>query len=230
MDVVIVNKKDDERKKARELRLKGWSYSQIVEELGVSKGSVSHWCRDIRLTPEQKEVIHDRQIKRGANNKGARTNEIEARKGRQKAQKIGREQAKTGSELHLMGCMLYWAEGAKSKPNYVHFANSDPEMLLLMMQFFRNELNVLEEQFKLQIHCYAQDDTKVEAIEQYWLNLLQLKRDCLYKTQRLQGSERSLNRLPKGIGAIRINSTELLMQILGAIQEYGDFDNPDWLF
>lgn len=36
--------------------------------------------------------------------------------------------------LHLAGCMLYWAEGAKSR-NTIEFANSDPNMVRLFCRF-----------------------------------------------------------------------------------------------
>src|SRR6516165_3172880 len=41
------NAKDDLRAKARELRLHGLDYEEIVAQLGVSKSSVSLWVRDL---------------------------------------------------------------------------------------------------------------------------------------------------------------------------------------
>ncbi|MFF3665079.1 hypothetical protein [Microtetraspora malaysiensis] len=53
------NAKDDLRARARELRLAGRSYNEIVSELGVSKSSVSLWVRDLpeppRLSPERRK-------------------------------------------------------------------------------------------------------------------------------------------------------------------------------
>ena len=36
-----------EQERARELRAQGWTYTEIMAELGVSKSSVSLWCRDV---------------------------------------------------------------------------------------------------------------------------------------------------------------------------------------
>jgi hypothetical protein len=36
-----------EQERARELRASGWTYTEITAELGVSKSSVSLWCRDV---------------------------------------------------------------------------------------------------------------------------------------------------------------------------------------
>jgi orotate phosphoribosyltransferase-like protein len=54
--------KDDLRAKARELRLRGWTYDQIEAELGCSRSSVSLWVRDLpkperRRSPEEAAAI-----------------------------------------------------------------------------------------------------------------------------------------------------------------------------
>jgi transposase-like protein len=41
------NAKDDLHAAAIELRLRGWTYSEIARELGVSKASLSLWLRDV---------------------------------------------------------------------------------------------------------------------------------------------------------------------------------------
>lgn len=45
--------KSKERLLARELRLQGLSVRVIAKNVGVSVGSVSRWCQDILLLPEQ---------------------------------------------------------------------------------------------------------------------------------------------------------------------------------
>ena len=50
--------KTDEKRKARKLRsVYGWSVRRIAKHVGVSKGSVSLWVRDIELTEKQKEHL-----------------------------------------------------------------------------------------------------------------------------------------------------------------------------
>lgn len=44
--------------RAIELRKQGKSYNEIVEELGVSKSSVSYWVRDVELTEEQQQKLY----------------------------------------------------------------------------------------------------------------------------------------------------------------------------
>lgn len=43
--------KDDLRAEAREMRIKGSTYDEIQDALGVSKGSISLWVRDLPKPP-----------------------------------------------------------------------------------------------------------------------------------------------------------------------------------
>ena len=226
----MVKAKEEEQALARELRKQGWSYTQIADELEVSKGSVHNWCKDIELSPEQKKQNREKQIQRGKANKGAQKNKEDALLERKEYQESGRIKARERSRLHMIGCMLYWAEGAKSSRNVVQFANSDSHMILIFAEFLRKELDVLEDMIKVQVHCHTNVDEERIAIENYWLNLLHIPRENLYKTQVVKSSGKSRNRLEYGVCSIIVNSTELLHHIFGSIQEYGDFNNEDWLY
>lgn len=218
------------REKARQLRqVDGMSVRDIAETLGVAKSSVSTWVRDIILTASQVEALKAKQHLYGAQNEGARTNSKKFRKKRMAYQQIGRERARTGSRLHQTGCMLYWAEGAKKK-NVVYFVNSDPNMMVLFMRFLREELFVEDDRISVHIHCHTNDPDRMRGIETYWLNLLHLPDSSLRKTQVKKGSDTRMNILENGVCGIAVYSTELTHHIYGAIQEYGGFDNPAWLF
>jgi hypothetical protein len=43
--------KVEERARARELRAQSWTLTEIADELGVAKGSVSVWVRDVDFEP-----------------------------------------------------------------------------------------------------------------------------------------------------------------------------------
>lgn len=218
------------REEARRLRHEeGRSIGDIALVLNVSKSTVSTWVRDIELTKEQIDALKMNQHRYGAQNRGARANHARAKSKRERHQQTGREQARKGSLLHAIGCMLYWAEGAKRR-NTLYFVNSDPHMLLLFMRFLREEMQIDDDVCRVFIHCHTQDVDEIRRIEQYWLNLLGLSPSCLRKTQVKQGSKTRKNILENGVCGIGINNTELTHQIYGAIQEYGGFENPDWLF
>ena len=56
-----------------------------------------------------------------------------------------------GTLLHQAGCMLYWAEGAKSR-NSAKFANSDPPMMLLFRRFLTTALGVDRGEIRMSIN------------------------------------------------------------------------------
>lgn len=217
------------REKACSLRQEGMSVRVIAEVLGVSKGSISEWVRDIVLSEEQLLKLKSNQSHYGNQVAGSTANKEKSRAKRIAFQQAGRERAREHRPLHLMGCMLYWAEGAKAR-NGIYFANSDPHMTVLFMCFLREELNVADENVKLLVHCHSTDAAEIQRIEQYWTTLLGLPLSALSKTQIKKGSNTRKNILENGVCSIRVYSTELAQHIYGAIQEYGGFDNPNWLF
>ncbi|MBC7811535.1 MAG: hypothetical protein H7175_10330 [Burkholderiales bacterium] len=223
----MAHAKREVREKARELRHGGMSVREIATTLNVSKGSVSLWVHDIVLSEEQISELKKHQHRYAGQNKGGRSNHTIYMERRKAFQVAGREKARQGSPLHLAGCMLYWAEGAKSRGNLV-FVNSDANMMLLFMRFLREELSVTDDLIRMYIHCHNAAD--VIRIESYWLGLLQLPTTCLRKANVKQGSDTRRNTLSNGVCTIAIHRTEILQHIFGAIQEYGGFENPAWLF
>lgn len=220
--------KRETRIQARQLRSKGHSTSEIAAMVGASKSSVSVWVRDVELTEEQKMILRQKQPRWTAQNNGAQGNREKAKQQREIFQQEGREKAQQGSSLHLAGCMLYWAEGAKGR-NHLHFANSDPNMQQLFVRFLREEFLISDEDIKLQIHCHSEDESIHQRCREFWSQLLDLPESNVNKIQVKKGSETRKNRLEYGICAIRVYNTQIVQHIYGAIQVYGGFVNPDWL-
>lgn len=218
--------KPEKRTKARYLREQGWSVRAITDELDVSKSSVSRWIRDIELTDEQHKTLKNNQ--KDYLQKGTKVNSENSLKQRQLYQEMGSQKAKEMRPLHMMGCMLYWAEGTKDR-NRVEFVNSDINMMKIFIQFLRNELGVPTSEISIRVTCHETNIVIVEKIERFWLKLLELPHNSLQKTQFKQGSNSRRNRLQYGICSIRVDNTMVVQHIFGAIQEYGQFNNTDWL-
>ena len=129
---MFVRAKVAEREAAPALRAMGMPYKRIAAELGVSANSAYHWTRDIRLTPDQEQA--NLRGPNGPHNtdrvqRAAATWAARCRARRAAYQADGRAAAREHDPLHLAGCMLYWAEGAKRR-NTIQFTNSDSRMLL----------------------------------------------------------------------------------------------------
>lgn len=216
------------REEARQLRQQGHSIRDIAAKLGVSRGSVSVWVRDIVLTVDQIETLKANQRSYAAQTTGAQVNKRKFRELRAVYQAHGRARAKEMRPLHMLGCALYWAEGAKRKN--VYFANSDPNMIILFVRFLREEMNVADSEIVIYIHCHTNIPHEMKEIEDYWIGLLGLSQSNLRKTYTKKGSQIKRSVLAHGVCGVGVYSVELVQHIFGAIQEYGGFDNPDWLF
>ncbi|MDG5802004.1 hypothetical protein P9869_04920 [Streptomyces ossamyceticus] len=167
------NAKDDLKAKARELRLKGWTYDQIQLELGCSRSSISLWVRDLPR-PERKRTYEESAAiaRRGWEAKlRIREEERQARKATAHSQ-IG---SLTDRELFLVGVGLYWAEGSKSKPyarrECVTFVNSDPDVIALYMAWL-DLLGVERERMRFRVMIHETAD--VDAAERFWAALAQV--------------------------------------------------------
>jgi transcriptional regulator with XRE-family HTH domain len=167
------NAKDDLRAKARELRLQGLDYDEIVAQLGVSKSSVSLWVRDLPRPPG----VTSEECARRAAERIRRYWAVErpvraARRVAATAEAAASIGGMTDREILIAGAVAYWCEGAKNKPHRradrVTFANSDPELVSFFLLFLdtagipRSDLA-----FQLQIH----ETADVAAAERFWLTL-----------------------------------------------------------
>lgn len=128
--------------------------------------------------------------------------------------------------------MLYWAEGAKQR-NTVKFCNSDPHMLAYFRHFLVEAMGISPSQLTLRLHVYLGNGLSIKEVEEFWLEELQLPRDCLRKHAinplPTSSSGKKKRKLPYGVATLTLGSTEVVQHIFGAIQEYGGFEEPRWL-
>jgi transposase-like protein len=225
--------KTREREEARRLRKEdGESVKEIAKRLRVAASSVSRWVRDIELTAEQHEALCQRSALYNAQMKGRSVVAERCRALRQQWQDEGRALARSGHPFHAAGCMLYWAEGSKDR-NVVGLSNSDPEVLRYFLAFLKTFFGVPDE--KVRVHCnlFADHIERQEAIEGFWLDALNLPRGCLQKSTvnvySKYSARKRQNVLPYGTGKLRVCSTRIVQSIYGSIQEYGQFNRPEWL-
>jgi transcriptional regulator with XRE-family HTH domain len=219
--------KPEERKRARELRQEGWAIHEIAKELKIRKETVSKWLRDIELTEDMKAKMKERNPHWESQQKGAQVNKEKAYELRINYQEAGRNKAQEGSFLHLIGSMLYWAEGAKDR-TALRFINTDANMLKLFMRFLREEMNVEDEFIGLQVLHHTTDENEITRIRKYWLECLELPSSTRVSMYVKVGTTSRKKRYDNGICAIEVGSVKVLQHIYGAIQEYIGFEQPKW--
>jgi len=205
-----------EKDEAILMREKGHSIGYISQYLGVAKSSVSLWVRDIELSFDQlkklesnshsTQAVENRRKSRLANELIKRNLVINEAK--DSIEKID------DKNLKLIGVMLYWAEGGKTQRT-VRFSNGDPEMIKIMMVFFRRYCLVPEEKFRGYIHIHPHLDHRVA--EKYWSSVSGIPLDQFFKTYRKKNisSKNLKNSLPHGVFDIYVMDTKLFYKIVG---------------
>jgi len=152
---------------------------QIERHLGVARSSVSRWVREVRLGADERRALAARVTDgrlQAAVRKAAAAREL-----RREYQEEGRSLARERGASYATGCMLYWAEGEKSRTK-VAVANSDPDLLAFFAGFLREHFAVGDEAMTIYCNLFADHVQRQQAIEAFWLRSLGLTRESLRKS------------------------------------------------
>jgi hypothetical protein len=172
-----------EKELAIELRKKGLSYRDILEQVPVAKSSLSLWLKDLPLTEEEKRYLKKRKslnISRGRINAA-----VANRRNRLKREQIFLQEAKTEfitlspDPFFHIGVALYWAEGVK-RNNFFAFTNSDIDMIKLFVRWIERFVGVSREDLHLQL--YIHKPYAHENCEEYWSLELGIPMNAFRKT------------------------------------------------
>jgi transposase-like protein len=223
--------KTTEREAARHIRAtEGASVKEIAARLSVSTSSVSHWVREIELTAEQFLVLEQRGFR--GRLIGAARNRERSYLRRLSSQREERERAAVCNPRHMAGCMLFWAEGSRSR-NSVCFTNSDPAMVRFFLDFLVEEIGVPRDAVRVEINLFADHRAYQDRLEDFWLRYLELPRRCMRSSTvnvySRDSKKKRTNRLPYGTCRLVLHSTHVVHHLYGAIQEYGGFERDTWL-
>lgn len=214
---------------AVDLRKQGNSYNQINKKLGISKSTLSYWLSDLQISDKAKEKIQKR-VNAGSLRGLLQRNKNQTFLAQKRAEEI-RQSAKKevagliSNSLFLVGISLYWAEGYKkgaygSKWKAVDFANSDPELVRIIMKFYRKICMVDDSRIKVQL--IAHKNIKINEAISFWSNLTGLPKTQFIKTcssiSKSSKGIRNKNSLTHGTVHIRINDVKLFFRIIGWIE------------
>jgi transposase-like protein len=172
-----------EKQEAIRLRKSGYTYSEIMGVLPVSKGTLSGWLVKLKLTNEEAKVLNARTLvgREKASQKASVTN-IRRRIARDKEiedQATLKFKSFINEPLFSFGIAMYWAEGSKKWRNFC-FTNSDPRVIALMMKWIRKYLNSPEEEIILRL--YIHKPYAHENCEAYWSKVVNVPVEKFKKT------------------------------------------------
>ena len=217
-----------EKTKAIELRKKGNSYAQIGKILNVSKSTLSSWLSEIKLSKDAQNILDKRSYKKSTDaliKRNKQQTVVALERAIVIRNNAKREFGKmVGNKLFLTGVNLYWAEGYKkgangSKWKSVDFANSDPEMILLMMKFFQQICKIPIEKIRAQV--IAHENVEIVESVNYWHGITKISKDRFIKTIvpsiRKSNNKRKNSNLTHGTLHIRINDVSFFFKMIGWI-------------
>jgi hypothetical protein len=210
------------------LREKGKTYGDIQKILNLPKSTIAWWAKKARLTNKKRRLILEKSRRKWRksiiefNRINAKIRSDKARKARdaitlkakRKINKISKR------DLLLIGASLFWAEGSKSNKWHLCFANSDPEIIKVIMKFFREVCLISNEKIKALVHIYPKSNYK--KVLTFWTKITKLSKRNFWKPQtqisRASKRKRNNNTLPYGTIHLTAGDTAITSQVKGWIQ------------
>jgi hypothetical protein len=184
------------------LRRLGLTYGEIRELIPVPKGTLSYWCRGIRLSEQQVEAIRERtgpETRLGipVDTQWRRREEID----RIRAEARGFAVEHLDDPFFVAGVVLYWTEGSKT-PNDLSISNADPAALRTFVIWVRRYL-APDAAFVFSMHLHEGNDEAVART--YWSHAVGLACAEFTKTFiKPKGTGHRKNQLKHGVCRVRV--------------------------
>jgi hypothetical protein len=153
------------------MRRKGASYSQIRENIKVSKSTLSLWLRDLPLSDKRIRELRDFSEIRIEKYRETRRKKRESRWDGVRVAAEKTLGSLSERELLIAGLFLYWGEGTKTTPHLVCVSNTDPVMLRFFIRWL-TLLGVPKKRLRVKIHLYK--DMDVQKEQKYWSKILNI--------------------------------------------------------
>ena len=187
------------------LRRKGYTYREILNEVPVSKGSISLWLKDTPLSEREKKILKDRK---SADISRWRLRAAESR--RKVRDDLNKELFiaskkeflnNINNPLFQVGITLYWAEGAKRNTTF-SFINSDADMVQLMLVWIRKFLVSSEDEIKMRVFTHKAFEAERHDI--LWSEITGIPLERFGKTIFKTKTGLTVKKRPNYIGCARI--------------------------
>lgn len=205
------------------------AYNEISKRTGVAKSTLSLWYRnDPRNRPIAAELDRDPRNRELQGVKCRKTWQDR----RKAMQSLGKKDCQEFN-LHLAGCMLYWAEGYKKGRNVLKFTNTDPAMLKFFLHFLRTCYQLDDGKIRWTVQISSNHNVTEEECIEHWTTALPLEGcrygGCTVDKRKPKAAPKNQS-APYGCCHLIVNSTSLVQQIFGSIKHYAGIDDPAlWL-
>lgn len=203
----------------------GWSYHEIKNELGVSKGSLSSWLHSYPLTLEQlSKYKNDRESRRVEKYRNTCERKRQSKLDGYYVQERASLLPLSKREMYLAGLMLYWGEGLKANWSTVSFSNTNPKMIVFVKKWLMGCLGVCDDKLTVRLHLYSDMDITME--HGYWSQALdiplnQFRKPYIKQSMRIGISEKG--GFGHGTCDLTVHNAVLKKRIMMGIKVISDF-------
>jgi len=213
---------------AIDLRKKGLSYSEILKKISVPKSTLAFWLKDIKLEPNQSDLLLKRRSETAKANieKRLLRTELEIENLKNISATAIKDVSKR--ELWLMGIMLYWRERMSNEDmhdikNGLKFSSGDPILIKFFMKWLIDIGKIDDRDLLFDIFIKKpKTKSNVDNAVKYWSGVTGLLRSRFihnYSMKSNKAKKGASNISDNGFLRIRVSgSTMLARQISGWIR------------
>jgi len=192
------------KEKAINYRERGHSYGMISKKLGLAKSTLSDWLKEVPYKPnkEVEKRIGLGRIKSAQYKHNQKVNSIKEMN-RIAKKELGKL---TKRDLWLLGIGLYLGEGTKLQ-ECTQVANSDPEIIKLIIKWLREICGPDTENFTIAIHTYP--DNNIKDTINFWSKTTGIPKKQFSKTQidrRTNKTNKKKRKLPYGTARLTVRA------------------------
>ena len=219
--------KSERRQQAEALRREqGLSYREIEAAIGVGRGTLSGWLKDIQLTPDQ-EVHLQRRLRANRGSFAARAlpiNRARHQQARDAAYAAGAAVAArlagTDDVDELALAMLYLGEGSKTHGR-VQMANTRADILRYFLRALRRLYQIDEQRLSFRLNLVPAAAPEEASFAAWWARELPAPPDRFQKAQYdARSTAVTLTAEYRGVCTVTYADTFLQQRLLGLAQAY----------
>ncbi len=202
-----------------QLRAQGLSIKEISKRLGVSKGSVSLWVKDVVLDEKALKILEQKAkvgVAKGLLNIQKKR---ELSLGNQhNAIKEEIEKMNFSAQMFKLLCsFLYWGEGGKTGSS-LSFINSDPELINTFLFLLRESFSLDERKFRCLIHVHEYHNEG--ELKKYWSELTQIPVSQFTKSYFKKNSGKNIHEEYKGTLKIKYYDASIFRELKVLYREF----------
>lgn len=202
------------RERARALRRAGFTYPEIITELGgdIPQSTLQGWVKDIELTTEQHARIKRKEVAgaRKAQPFGALWNRLQKQKriaqANERALPLAKRLVQDREALHLMAASLYIGEGGK-RDDHLAFSNSDPQVIKTWMALLRRNFEIDESKFACQLMLSA--GMPDQELKEFWSGMTGVPLKRFHKSSIKKKAGNIRRQEYKGVCLVRYYSADI---------------------